>query len=48
MLQLLKPMHLEPVIPDKRSHYDEKSVHCDEEQPSLAATRESLCAAMKT
>ena len=48
VLQLLEPMHLEPVIPDERSHCNEKSVPCNEEQPSLAATRESQCAAMKT
>ena len=48
VLQLLEPMHPEPVSPDERSHCSEKSVPCNEEQPSLAATRESPCAAMKT
>ena len=41
MLQLLKPTSLEPVLLNKRSH-------CNEEQPPLATTRESLHAAMKT
>ena len=34
--QLLKPAHLEPVLHDKRSHRNEKPVHCNEEQPLLA------------
>ena len=29
-LQLLKPASLEPVLPSKRSHRDEKPVHCNE------------------
>ena len=29
--QLLKPMHLESVLHNKRSHCNEKSVHCNEE-----------------
>ena len=29
--QLLKPVHLEPVLRSNRSRYDEKDVHCKEE-----------------
>ena len=29
--QLLKPAHLEPVLHNKRSHRNEKPVHCNEE-----------------
>ncbi|KAJ8779396.1 hypothetical protein J1605_012685 [Eschrichtius robustus] len=39
--QLLKPMHLEPVLHNKRSHRNEKPMHRNEEQPPLAATRKS-------
>ena len=46
--QLLKPARLEPVLRNKRSHHDEKPAHRNEEQPPLAATRESLRAAPKT
>ena len=46
--QLLKPMHREPVLHNKRSHCNEKPTHRSEEWPPLAATRESPCAAMKT
>ena len=46
--QLLKPTHLEPMLRNKRSHRNEKHAHCNEEQPPLAATRESPRAAMKT
>ena len=46
--QLLKPACLEPVLRNKRSHRNEKPVHRNEEQPPLAATRESLRAATKT
>ena len=46
--QLLKPTHLEPVLHNKRSHRNEKPAHHNEEQPPLAATRESPRAAMKT
>ena len=46
--QLPKPVHLEPVLCNKRSHRNEKPMHHNEEQPLLAATRESLCTAMKT
>ena len=42
MLQLLKPVCLEPVLHNKRSHQDEKPVHHKKEEPPLAATRESL------
>ena len=48
VLQLLKPVWLEPVHHNKRSHYNEKPVHHKEEQPPLAATKESPHAAMKT
>ena len=41
VLQLLKPARLEPVLWNKRSHHNEKPVHRNEEQPPLAATRES-------
>ena len=46
--QLLKPTRLEPVLCNKRSHCNEKPVHCNKEQPPLAATRESPRAATKT
>ena len=46
--QLLKPACLEPVLRNKRSHSSEKPAHHNEEQPPLAATRESLHAATKT
>ena len=46
--QLLKPMRLEPVLRNKRSHRSEKPVHHKEEEPPLAATRESPRAATKT
>ena len=46
--QLLKPTRLEPVLRDKRSYRNEKPTYHNEEQPLLAATRESLRAAMKT
>ena len=39
--QLLKPACLEPMLCNKRSHCNEKPVHCNEEQSPLAATRES-------
>ena len=31
MLQLLKPVHLEPVLRNKRSHRNEKPMHRNEE-----------------
>ena len=46
--QLLKPVRLELVLRSKRSHRNEKTVHRNEEQPLLAATRESPCGATKT
>ena len=46
--QLLKPTHLEPVLRNKRSHCNEKPVHCNKEQPLLTSTRERPCAATKT
>ena len=42
------PQLLEPVLHNKRSHCKEKPAHHNEEQPLLAATRESLRAATKT
>ena len=44
----LKPVRLQPVLHTKRSHHSEKHAHLSEEQPLLAATRESLCTATKT
>ena len=46
--QPLKPVHLEPVLHNKRSHCNEKHARHKEEQPPLAATRESPRAATKT
>ena len=46
--QLLKPAPLEAVLCNERSHRKEKPTHCNEEQPLLAATRESPPAATKT
>ena len=43
----LEPTRLEPVLRNKRSHCDE-SVHCNQEEPLLTATRESLHTATKT
>ena len=48
MLQLLKPTFLELVVHNTRSHGNEKPTHRNEEQPLLAATRESLRAATMT
>ena len=48
MLQLLKRARLGLVLPIKGSHHNEKPAYRNEEQPPLAATRESLRAAMKT
>jgi len=36
------------VLPNKRSHGSEKPKHCREEEPLLAATRESPVTATKT
>ena len=48
VLQLLKPICLEPVIRNKRSHHNEKPSHRTKEQPLLTATRESPHTATKT
>ena len=40
MPQLLKPMRLESVLHNKRSHRNEKPAHCNKEWPPLCATRE--------
>lgn len=48
ILQLLKPMRLEPVLCSKRSHSNENPMYHNEKQPLLTATRKSLCAVMKT
>ena len=47
MLQLLKPVCLEPVLHNEGSHRNENPEH-EEEQTPLTATRESLCAKTKT
>ena len=46
--QLLKPVRLEPVLCNKRSHPNEKPTHGNEEQPPLTSIRESPRTAMKT
>ena len=46
--QLLKPVHLEPVLRNKRSHHNEKPMHCNKEWSLLATTRESPHTATKT
>ena len=48
MPQLPKPACLEPVLCNKRSHRNEKPTHRNEEQPLLAAARDSPRAATKT
>ena len=48
MPQLLKPMHIEPVLHSKRSHLSEKPAHHNEESPLLSATRESPRTVTKT
>ena len=35
MLLLLKPMHLEPVLPSKRSQCNKKPLYCNEVSPGL-------------
>ena len=40
MPQLLRPAHLESVLCNKRSHPNEKPVHCSGEWPLLTASRE--------
>ena len=47
-LQLLKPECLEPVLCNKRSHYNEKPTHSKKEESQLTAARESPLAATKT
>ena len=47
VLQLLKPVCLEPVLHNKRSHLNEKPMHHNEEYPSLTIIRESQSAAIK-
>ena len=42
VVQQPKPLHREPVLHNKRSHWNEKLVHHNKEKPPLAATRESL------
>ena len=46
--QLPKPVHPEPMLRNKRNHYNEKPAHRNEEWPPLAATRESPRAATET
>ena len=48
MLQLLKPVCLEPVLHSKRSHRNEKPMRHSEGVAVPAAPRESPNAAMKT
>ena len=43
-----EPVHLEPVLHNKRGHSSERPAHRDEEWPPLAATRESPCTETKT
>ena len=46
--QLRAPVHLEPVLRNKRGHDSERPAHRDEEWPPLAATRESPSTETKT
>ena len=46
--QLLSPRTLEPMLHNKRSHCNEKPAHHNEEEPPLAATRESPRTVTKT
>ena len=46
--QLLKPMCLELVLCNKRSHCSEKPAHGNEEEPLIATTRENAHAVTKT
>ena len=48
MPQVLKPVHLEPVLHSKRGHCNEKPVHRNWRVAPLGATRESPSAAGKT
>ena len=43
-----EPARLEPVLRNKRGRNSERPVHCDEEWPPLAATRESPRTETKT
>ena len=45
---ITEPAHLEPVLRNKRGRDSERSAHCDEEWPPLAATRESPRTETKT
>ena len=45
---ITEPVHLEPVLRNKRGRDSVKPVHCDEEWPPLAATRESPRTETKT
>ena len=46
--QLRKPVSLQPMLCNKRSHSNEKPAHHKEEYPPLTTTRESPHAARKT
>ena len=46
--QLLKPVHLEPMLCNKRSHCNEKLAHLNKQQPPFATNRKSPGAATKT
>ena len=46
--QLLKLTRLEPMLRNRRGHRNERPMHCSEEWPLLATTRESPSAATKT
>ena len=39
-LKTTEPVHLEPVLRNKRGRGGERPAHCDEEWPPLAATGE--------
>ena len=43
-----EPVHLEPVLHNKRGRDTERPAHRDEEWPPLAATRGSPCTETKT
>ena len=45
--QLLKPMHLAPMLRNQRSHFNEKPVQPDQERTLLITTKESPSAATK-
>jgi len=48
VMELLKPVRLEPRICNRRSHRNEEPKHRSEEQPALSTTRECPRAATKT